>query len=205
MSAEAQAAIAAKCDEIKALLLRKNEAYGDSVFETRRTFSDITDPLALIRVRMDDKLSRIRNAQETGFKDDEDPYLDLIGYLILYLVVGDAQRAGSDAETVDAALGDTETLVETKSDPLKTALEIISREPDAVGHTRHPAEFAARVMNAARNRAATNNQTFAPTLYSRTLDTIAGDHESYLYDGAFFDTAAAFAATVLAQVEAESA
>ena len=46
---------------------------------------------------------------------------------------------------------------------------------------------------------------FAPTLYSRTLDTISGEHESYLYDGHCFDTAAAFAAGVLARVEAESA
>lgn len=198
MSAETQAAIAAKCDEIKAMLLKKNEAYGDSVFETKRTFSNIDDPLALIRVRMDDKLSRIRNAQETGFKDDEDPYLDLIGYLILYLVVGEAQRAGSDAETVDAALGYV-----AGQDPLKTALQVVANG-GRLG-TREPAKFAANVMASARDRAATRNQPLVPTLYSRTLDTIAGDHESYLYDGHCFDTAAAFAAAVLARVEAESA
>lgn len=87
MSEEAQAAIAAKCDEIKTMLLAKNAAYGDSAFSASTTFSTVDDPLELIRIRMDDKLARIRNAQKTGFVDDEDPYLDLIGYLVLYLLV----------------------------------------------------------------------------------------------------------------------
>lgn len=109
MTVQAREEIVAKCDKIKEMLLKKNEAYGDSVFETKRTFSHITDPLALIRVRMDDKLSRIRNAQETGFKDDEDPYLDLIGYLILYLIVADRQKAEPQktiAETLGTAHSD---------------------------------------------------------------------------------------------------
>ncbi len=96
MSAEQQAAIGAKCDEIRSMLLRKTEAYGDSVFQTEHTFSDIDDPLALIKVRMDDKLHRIKSARDTNFVDDEDPYLDMIGYLILYLVVGDQQRAATE-------------------------------------------------------------------------------------------------------------
>lgn len=89
MSKKAQDAIIAKCDEVKAMLLKKNEAYGDSAFNPKRTFSDIDDPLALIKVRMDDKLSRIQNARDTGFKDDEDAYMDLLGYLILFLIIRD--------------------------------------------------------------------------------------------------------------------
>ena len=49
--------------------------------------------LELIRIRMDDKLARIRNARETGFEDDEDPYWDLAGYLILYLIARDNPEA----------------------------------------------------------------------------------------------------------------
>lgn len=200
MSVEAQAAIAAKCDEIKAMLLKKNEAYGDSVFETRRTFSDITDPLALIRVRMDDKLARIRNAQETGFKDDEDPYLDLIGYLILYLVVGDAQRSGSDAETVDAALGYV-----AGQDPCKTALQVIA---DGRLGAREPGAFAATVMNSERDKAAKRNEPFSPTVYSTALDLISEISSAAAFrddDGQTYQGPTAFARGVLARAEAESA
>ena len=103
MSAKQQAEIAAKCDEIKEMLLKKNEAYGDSVFQTERTFSDITDPLALIKVRMDDKLFRIKSARGS-FIDDEDPYFDLIGYLILYLVVSDQLKAAAEEPHVGTGL-----------------------------------------------------------------------------------------------------
>lgn len=66
------------CDEIKALLLAKNEAYGDSALNPVRIFarSDVNEQLL---VRIDDKLSRIARGDDVG----EDTLLDLIGYLIL--------------------------------------------------------------------------------------------------------------------------
>jgi len=68
-----------ECDSVRELLLKKNRKYGDSAINPVRIFSK-ADPLAQIDVRMDDKLSRIRSAQDD---DTEDPELDLIGYLIL--------------------------------------------------------------------------------------------------------------------------
>ncbi len=122
MSAKQQEAIAAKCDEIKAMLLKKNEAYGDSVFQTERTFSDIEDPLTLIKVRMDDKLFRIKAARG-GFVNNEDPYLDLIGYLILYLVVGDQleEEAKKSEEPSDTCPG-CEKLVEVGKAGVRSTL-----------------------------------------------------------------------------------
>ncbi len=78
------AAIAAKCDELKAMLLEKNRRYGDSALNPRRVFSK-SDPLEQLRVRMDDKLSRISNLAEVD-GDSEDACMDLAGYLLLYLV-----------------------------------------------------------------------------------------------------------------------
>jgi hypothetical protein len=69
------------------MLLRKNLAYGDSALNPLRVFSK-ADAGAGLRVRIDDKLSRIRNQ---GFDDSEDTLQDLIGYLILYRA---GQRAG---------------------------------------------------------------------------------------------------------------
>ena len=77
------------CDELKALLLDKNRKYGDSALNPVRIFSKAST-LEQLKVRMDDKLSRLRNAQED---DDEDPVTDLIGYLVLYKVALLQQRS----------------------------------------------------------------------------------------------------------------
>jgi hypothetical protein len=61
------------------LLVEKNRKYGDAALNPKQTFSQV-NPIELINVRMDDKLSRIRNRQND---DDEDPEADLIGYLVL--------------------------------------------------------------------------------------------------------------------------
>lgn len=76
---DTQDLIREECDIIKYVLVEKNRKYGDSAIHPVRIFSR-ADALAQIDVRMDDKLSRIRSAQDD---DTEDPELDLIGYLIL--------------------------------------------------------------------------------------------------------------------------
>lgn len=77
----AAAEIAFECDALKAMLLEKNRAYGNSALEPVRIFSK-ADPMEQIRVRLDDKLSRIAKGQDAG----EDVELDLLGYLILLRV-----------------------------------------------------------------------------------------------------------------------
>ena len=74
--------IATICDDVKELLLLKNRKYGDSAINPVRVFSK-SDSLEQIRVRIDDKLSRLRNQQND---EDEDVITDLIGYLVLYKV-----------------------------------------------------------------------------------------------------------------------
>lgn len=64
---------------LQSLLLSKNRKYGDAALNPVQTFSNVP-PIELINVRLDDKLSRIRNRQND---EDEDPELDLLGYLIL--------------------------------------------------------------------------------------------------------------------------
>lgn len=69
------------CDGIKAILLEKNRRYGNSALAPLRVFSRSV-PSEGIRVRLDDKLSRIRNA-ETLRRND---VVDTAGYLILLCV-----------------------------------------------------------------------------------------------------------------------
>ena len=86
--------IAQVCDELKELLLEKNRKYGDSALNPVRIFSKAST-LEQLKVRMDDKLSRLRNAADD---EDEDPTTDLIGYLILYKVALMQQRRAIDFE-----------------------------------------------------------------------------------------------------------
>lgn len=75
------AAIKAVCQDLEALLIDKNRKYGNSAISPLRIFSRATT-LEQLNVRMDDKLSRIRNLQ---VDDREDAEHDLTGYLILKL------------------------------------------------------------------------------------------------------------------------
>lgn len=78
---ETQKLIADECDAIKAMLLEKNKAYGNSAIEPLRVFSR-ADPEEQIRVRLDDKLSRIARGSAAG----EDVEKDMLGYLVLMRV-----------------------------------------------------------------------------------------------------------------------
>ena len=80
--------IATICDQLKELLLEKNRKYGDSALNPVRVFSKAS-PIEQIKVRLDDKLSRLRNQQED---EDEDVLTDLIGYVVLYKVALMQQR-----------------------------------------------------------------------------------------------------------------
>ena len=76
--------------EIGALLLEKNKAYGDSALSPIRIFSRL-EASSAIKVRIDDKLSRIKNV---GITDEtEDSVRDLIGYLTLLLVAVEREGA----------------------------------------------------------------------------------------------------------------
>jgi hypothetical protein len=85
---QTQADIVIICDAIKGLLLEKNRKYGDSALSPVRVFSK-SDSMEQIRVRIDDKLSRLRNQQTD---EDEDVIDDLIGYLVLLKVAQMQQR-----------------------------------------------------------------------------------------------------------------
>lgn len=80
-----QQQIADKCIELAEFLIEKNRKYGNSALKPIRVFSKAS-MLEQIKVRMDDKINRIRNEQTD---EDEDVYWDLAGYLILYMVARD--------------------------------------------------------------------------------------------------------------------
>ena len=92
MSAQSQLQIASICDEIKELLLGKNQKYGDSALNPARIFSQASAEEQIL-VRIDDKLNRIQKGAGL-LATDEDVIMDLIGYLVL-LKIASKRREGS--------------------------------------------------------------------------------------------------------------
>lgn len=66
-------------NHIRDMLITKNESYGDSALNPLRVFSKL-DSTEQIKIRIDDKLSRISRGFDV---ENEDTIDDLIGYLIL--------------------------------------------------------------------------------------------------------------------------
>ena len=72
-----------KCKQLEDLLLSKNAKYGNSALDPLNVFSS-ANAVAGIKMRIDDKLKRIKNA---GLVDaTEDTVQDLAGYLILLMI-----------------------------------------------------------------------------------------------------------------------
>jgi hypothetical protein len=68
-------------------LIEKSKSYGDSIGNPVRIFSR-AEPNEGIKVRLDDKLSRIANG--STFEGDND-LVDMVGYLALLAVTEDEQ------------------------------------------------------------------------------------------------------------------
>ena len=84
MTGTSQTRIEEVMEEIRVMLLAKNEQYGDSALSPNRIFSKASTD-EQIKVRIDDKLNRLMLGNDS-MESDEDVIKDLIGYLILLLV-----------------------------------------------------------------------------------------------------------------------
>ena len=79
--------ITTKCNQIRDMLVEKNRQYGESATNPLRVFSKASR-IEAIKVRIDDKLSRLQRGKD----DQEDTVLDLVGYLVLLLVARDMEN-----------------------------------------------------------------------------------------------------------------
>lgn len=76
------------------LLIEKNKSYGDSALNPIRCFSKL-DSVDGIKLRIDDKLSRIKNGNNSF---NEDTITDLIGYLVLLKIA--EENKNDDEKTI---------------------------------------------------------------------------------------------------------
>ena len=79
--------------EITEMLVAKNQKYGNSAIEPLGIFSDLS-PEEGLKVRIDDKLKRIKNGSLD--RDDEDVINDLIGYLVILKILQKEEKAKYD-------------------------------------------------------------------------------------------------------------
>lgn len=88
MTLTTQDRIRARCQALADFLVEKNRAYGDSALHPIGLFARgrASD---LIRVRIDDKLNRIRNRPDAF---GEDAVQDLLGYLVLFQIATGIER-----------------------------------------------------------------------------------------------------------------
>lgn len=71
--------------QLVSLLLEKNKNYGDAALNPLTVFAKNVTPEQKIRIRMDDKISRLARGAEAG----EDVVFDFAGYSILLLIARD--------------------------------------------------------------------------------------------------------------------
>ena len=81
MKSQFQTDVCGILHDIGRMLIAKNAAYGNSALDPVRVFSR-ADPVEQLKVRIDDKLSRLMRGAAAG----EDVITDLIGYLVLLKV-----------------------------------------------------------------------------------------------------------------------
>ena len=84
---ESQKKIVEVCDSMKDLLLYKNQKYGDSALNPNNIFYK-GDSTNSIKIRLDDKIGRIKNCEEIRVND----VCDIIGYCTLLLVSMDVSK-----------------------------------------------------------------------------------------------------------------
>ena len=82
MSEETEKQIKTVCDNLADFLIVKNRRYGDSVLKPINVFSK-NSPRGALMVRLDDKLSRIRNSSELRKND----VTDTLGYMVLLCIL----------------------------------------------------------------------------------------------------------------------
>jgi hypothetical protein len=105
-----------KCNELSNLLIKKNEAYGDSALNPAGIFSKLKASEAL-KIRLDDKLKRIQNV---GVSDEtEDTLMDCAGYMVLLMIALD-----NESNNIQERLREEDTTSHTAGD---------SSEEDTVG------------------------------------------------------------------------
>ena len=102
MNEEEQIPFKIQCARIAAnvlnLLDAKNQQYGDSAFDPIRMFSQL-GPDAGLRVRIDDKLSRLLRGN-ADMESDTDVIDDLIGYFILLRLSMNNEAVAAEAPVV---------------------------------------------------------------------------------------------------------
>ena len=112
------------CDNTKNLLIKKNEAYGDSALNPLGIFGN-ADAVTSLGARMDDKLMRLKSLGIN--KNSVDTLYDLHGYITLLII---AIERKENIDSFDAVCDDD-------SNTSKLISNAREDDNDVQGHQRH--------------------------------------------------------------------
>lgn len=131
------------CNAVADRLIQKNEAYGDAALNPEQIFASC-NPIELINVRMDDKLSRIKAAKAKGSDSmGEDPERDLLGYLVLKEVARMRLAQGKEAGAVVAEKAPEESVAEVRRPSVEEMLDRRSGRDRSKGRTLVSGDYPA--------------------------------------------------------------
>ena len=126
----------AELQAIRELLIAKNKSYGDSVLNPVRIFSKAS-PEEQLKVRVDDKLSRLAYGDSSTIK--EDVTLDLIGYLLI-MRIAESRAEGSPVTVTQTATRTTTGDLSLRIDPsIAEFIDMLYSDADAANHDWNPA------------------------------------------------------------------
>ena len=85
-------------------MIKKNQQYGNSVYDEDTIFSNVGDPEELIKIRLDDKMRRLKTLDPKSSKYDSE-LMEIIAYIMHLL---NWRRNNGKYTSSDRQQGDTE-------------------------------------------------------------------------------------------------
>jgi hypothetical protein len=94
-------------------MIKKNKQYGNSVYDTDTIFSNVGDPEELIKIRLDDKMRRLKTLDPESSKYDSE-LMEIVAYIMHLLnwrknngkyTSGDRQPRDEEQRTQDIREG----------------------------------------------------------------------------------------------------
>lgn len=116
-------------DAVLVMLTEKNESYGNSALDPVRIFSK-ADTVEQLKVRIDDKLSRLQRGNDTF---PEDTVMDLIGYLVLLLIAQGPEETEAEPRDPGELLDWEREILEDQGVPIHEPEFLLPDSPRVVG------------------------------------------------------------------------
>lgn len=119
-------------------IIKKNKQYGNSVYDTDTIFSSVGDPEELIKIRLDDKMRRLKTLDPESPKYDSE-LMEIIAY-IMHLLNWRRNSGKKEEESGRVSLTDSSGYTGDKKQSTVSIREVCERHLSTLGLRRLPGE-----------------------------------------------------------------